>query len=70
MIYRFLTPEKTDKPMILEVFTETENESNTLEYVKNLLINHELKMKQIIKNTTKGIFGETGVEIVKKIIKG
>ena len=70
VIDRFLTPEKTDKPMILEVFTETENESNALEYVQNLLINPKLKMKQIIKNTTKEIFGETGVEIVKRIIKG
>lgn len=33
---RFVTPEKTDKPMLFEVFTETEDESEALELITAL----------------------------------
>lgn len=69
IIGRFLTPEITDKPMLLEVFTETDDESNALEQTLNAIVDPKLKMKQSIKNTAKEILGQSGVELVKKVMK-
>ena len=37
VIDRFLTPEITDRPMLLEVFTQTEDESKALEQILNII---------------------------------
>lgn len=68
LIDRFLTPEKTDKPMLLEVFTETVDESNALEQTLNAITDYNYKMKQSIKSKVKNILGETGVEVLKGLI--
>lgn len=68
VIDRFLTPEKTDKPMLLEVFTETVDESNALEQTLNAITDYNYKMKQSIKSKVKNILGETGVEVLKGLI--
>ena len=69
VIDRFLTPDKTDKPMLLEAFTETTDESNALEQMLNIIVDPKQKVKQTIKNTAKGLLGESGVELVKKVMK-
>ena len=68
VIDRFLTPEKTDKPMLLEVFTETVDESNALEQTLNAITDYNYKMKQSIKSKVKNILGDTGVEVLKGLI--
>lgn len=69
VINRFLTNEITENPMILEVFTETANESHALELIRNHIIDPKGIIKHTIKKVVKNIFGEENVEIVKKIIK-
>lgn len=69
VIDRFLTHGKTDKPMLLEAFTETADESNALEQMLNIIVDPKQKVKQTIKNTVKGLLGESGVELVKKVMK-
>lgn len=69
VIDRFLAPKITDKPMLLEVFTETDDESNALEQTLNVMVDPKQKVKQAIKNTAKGLLGDSGVEIVKKVMK-
>lgn len=69
VIDRFLTPEITDKPMLLEVFTETDDESNALKKTLNIVTDSNLVLKQTIKTAVKGILGESGVKAVKKIVK-
>lgn len=66
---RFLTAELTDKPMLLEVFTETEDESSALEQTLNIITDRNLKLKRKIKTIAKDILGDGGVEVVKKIVK-
>lgn len=68
VIDRFLTPEMTDKPMLLEVFTQTEDESDALEQVLNILLDPKLAIKNTIKRTVKNILGKSGYEIVSKIV--
>jgi len=61
---RFLTPELTDKPMFLEVFTDSKDESDALKMLRNLEVSTEAQVKQIAKN----ILGNTGTKFVKKFI--
>lgn len=67
VIDRFLTPEITDKPMLLEVFTQTEDESKALEQILNVISDPKLVFKNTIKQTAKNIFGKKGYEIARII---
>lgn len=69
VIGRFLTPEITDKPMLLEVFTETKEESDALEMTLNVMVDPKLAVKQTVKNVAKDLLGDSGVNLVKKIIR-
>lgn len=69
VIDRFLTYDKTEHPMLLEVFTETKNESNALEQILNMISDPKQTIKHTIKDMAKNILGEEGVNIVKSIIK-
>lgn len=68
VVDRFLIPEVTDKPMILEVFTQTEDESNALEQILNVISDTKLVIRNSIKHTAKNILGKNGYEIVRKIV--
>ena len=67
VIDRFLTPEITDRPMLLEVFTQTEDESKALEQILNIIPDQKLAIKNTIKQTAKNILGKKGYEIARKI---
>lgn len=67
VIDRFLTPEITDKPILLEVFTQTEDESKALELILNIISDPKLAFKNTIKQTAKNILGKKGYEIARKI---
>lgn len=67
VIDRFLTTEMTDKPMLLEVFTQTEDESDALEQILNVISDPKLAIKNKIKQTAKNILGKKGYEIARKI---
>lgn len=69
VIDRFLTPEITDSPILFEVFTETEDESNALEQILNIISDPKFVIKHKMKQIAKGILGNDGVEAVKKVIK-
>lgn len=62
---RFTTPEMTDKPMLLEVFTDSKDESDALQIINTLKSNSMGKARQVVKN----IAGQQGVNTIKKIIK-
>lgn len=68
VIDRFLTPKITDKPMLLEVFTQTEDESEALEQILNIISDPQLVFKNTIKQTAKNILGKKGYEIARKIV--
>lgn len=60
----FFSPNKKNKPIILEVFTTTEDESRSLE----LIINTCGGASSSAKDMAKSVLGETGVHILKKIM--
>lgn len=69
VIDRFLIPQMTEKPILLEVFTETENESNALKKILNIITDPKYIIKNTIKQISKNLLGTEGTHIVKNIIK-
>ena len=65
----FLSEKKIDKPIIFEVFTNTEDESNALEYIQNIIVDDKDKLKKQIKSTVKRLIGEKPIKAIKRIIK-
>lgn len=62
---RFITPALTEKPMIFEVFTDVEDENEALRRMYYIETSSKLKYKEMVK----GVIGEKGVEIIKKILR-
>lgn len=63
-IDRFLIPEKTGCPMIFEVFTNNEDESEAIKMIRNLNISTVGVLKKIVEE----VLGEKGKNVIKKII--
>lgn len=67
LVDRFLASEITEKPMLLEVFTQTEDESKALEQIMNVILDSKLTLKNTIKQTVKNLLGKNGYEILRKL---
>lgn len=61
---RFLTPEVTERPMLFEVFTDNEDESEAIRMMRNL----NVSAKGVLKEAVKGVVGEKGKEAIKKML--
>ena len=61
---RFFTENITDKPMLFEVFTNSDEESNALETMMSFSKTSNAKAK----NAIRGILGEKGVKAIKGIL--
>ena len=66
MLDRFLTPTLTDRPMLLEVFTDYHDESDALQDLNTMEISTKEKTKQAVKN----LIGADTAHKLKKLIKG
>lgn len=62
---RFLTDEILDKPILLEVFTDNEDESKALKMMTSIEVDSKIKAK----NTIKNIVGEKNIRNIKNILK-
>ena len=69
VVEKFLSPENNDKPMLFEVFTETEDESNALETILNMVVDPKAILKDNMKKVIKEVVGEKGINKVKNIVK-
>ena len=67
-VQRFLTPEKTDKPMLFEVITDSKDESDAIELVNNFKVDTSAVLTNKAKKVVKELIGDKGIEIIKKII--
>ena len=61
-IDRFLIPSITDKPILFEVFTNSEDESNALRLMNTLIDNLNSSLKQAIKK----VVPKSVISIVRK----
>lgn len=64
-IERFLLPDLTDRPMLLEAFVDYKKESDALEIMNHLKRDNLIAAKKMAKD----ILGEKGVHAIKKVIK-
>ena len=69
VVEKFLSPGKNDKPMLFEVFTETEDESNALETILNMVVDSKAILKDKVKKVIKEVVGEKGINKIKNIVK-
>ena len=65
---RFVQPEVTEKPMLFEVFTNSDDESKALEMMMNLEVDHRMKSKKAVVDATKQVLGKSGIKFAKKIL--
>lgn len=63
----FITPQPNSRPMIFEIFTDSVDESESLEIILNYLDNSEHSLKLEVKNVAKKLLGEKGISIIKAI---
>ena len=61
---KFFTPNSYDKPIILEIFTSTLNESKAIE----LIMNASENALSSAKKAAKKVLGKSGIKIIKKVI--
>ncbi len=62
---RFFIEEITDRPMLFEVFTDSEEESTALEMITSMSITTSAKTKSVIR----GILGDKGIKTLKSMVK-
>ncbi len=61
---RFLMAEMTDKPMVFEVFTNSQLESDAIYMMRHLVVSKKGEAKQVVKQ----VLGAKGVSMVKKLM--
>ena len=66
VLKQFVDPKESPKSIILEAFTESEDEDIALTLLQTILVDENLKAKREIINKLKEILGEKGVRIIKK----
>jgi 2-succinyl-5-enolpyruvyl-6-hydroxy-3-cyclohexene-1-carboxylate synthase len=64
---RFLNPLITDRPMLFEVFTDSDEESNALEGMLTM-VDAPATTKSSIAKLAKGVLGSEGTKVVKKLL--
>ena len=62
---RFFTQEPTAKPMLFEIFTDSQEESDALKVMNTL----ELSVAGTAKSAVKKLLGEQGIQTIKKVLK-
>ncbi|TPF95427.1 thiamine pyrophosphate-binding protein [Bifidobacterium sp. UTBIF-78] len=65
----FISPEMGGKPMIFEVFTSSDDESDALKAM-NLIVKDKPTIASAAKGTVKRILGDGGVAALKQIVRG
>ena len=65
----WLDSDNIKQPIIFEVFTESQNESNSLEMITTYIVDDSVKTKLKIKNALDRFGGEKVVNLVRKVTK-
>ena len=68
-IDRFTCPELTNKPMLFEVFTNYQDESDALKLINHIIADPPSATDRV-KTVAKGILGDKNVKTLKRIVKG
>lgn len=66
---RFLNPEITDRPLLFEVFTNSEDESKALEMIMNIKKDFKPVAKGSVKNLATSLIGKSGLGLLRELKK-
>lgn len=66
---RFVTPKKTDKPMIFEVFTDSKDESDALKIIRSIDSSASMSVENLAKKIIKEVLSRDNVEKIKQKIR-
>lgn len=78
---RFITPDVADRPIVFEIFTNSEDESSTLKNIWNIETTKSGELKNTIRGVAKSLYqtelgssiikilGKNGVKFIKKMLK-
>lgn len=67
-VEHFVNPIIGDKPIIFEVFTDTENESGAIEIMRTFLRDTSTMIKNKITGSVRTFLGKSGIEAIKKVL--
>lgn len=65
----FTNPKITDKPMILEVFTNHEDENEALTLITTINVDAKAVVKNKVTGAIRSVAGEAGIKAIKNILK-
>ena len=65
----FTNPKITDKPMILEIFTNHEDENEALRLMTSIRVDAKAVMKNKVTGAIRSVAGEAGIKMIKGILK-
>lgn len=68
-IDHFCSSEMFDNPIVFEVFTSTENESNALHAIRNIRKDNSRMLRNKVEQMVRKTLGTDGIATVKKILK-
>ena len=68
MVSVFLQKGITTKPLLFEVFTETQNESDALKMVLTAMVDANVALKKKVKKAIETVIGETGLNTIRKVL--
>lgn len=63
-----IDPKISERPVIFEVFTDTDSESRALQIMRTFLVDNQTILKNKIMGTIRGALGKKGIETVKKVL--
>lgn len=66
---RFLNTDMSGRPVIFEVFTDSDQESDALEMILNAKVDKKVVLKAHIKNVVAGVVGKDNADRIEKLIK-
>lgn len=66
---RFMTPHVTDKPMLFEVFTKGEDDSEAYKRMRRLVVNTKEELKVKLKDSIRKTVGDNKVRKIVDLLK-
>lgn len=65
----FFFPESRERPLLLEVFTDTRDEAEALDMIKHAVSQKAVAARNSVKKAIKSVIGQGGVDVIKGMIK-
>ena len=69
LVDHFTTSERLEKPILIEIFTESFNEDAALTLIRNTVVDEAIAAANRGKSVVKNLLGDKNTQIVKKLLR-